>query len=125
MRRSDQGSAFIESLIAAAIVCLALGATFQVIADSTGRARQNQARGAAYLVAQSELADVGAEIPLQPGKTSGVSGPFAWTVDMAPFETGQASSTAGALLQVTVQVQARQGGPQLATLQSLRVARTG
>ena len=123
MRRRDRGSALIESMIAAAIVTLALGTTYQIIADSVARERLAQARSGAYLVAQSELADVGSEIPVEQGQTSGVSGPFAWRVEMSPFETGQATSSAGALLRVTVSVRAREGGPELATLQSLRVER--
>jgi general secretion pathway protein I len=121
----DRGSAFIESIIAAAIVCMVLGATFQVIADTVARQRQTQSRSAAYLVAQSELAEVGVEIPLHEGQSSGVSGPFAWRIDVAPFQTGQQESAAGALWSVAVSVQPREGGPELANLQTLRLARTG
>ncbi len=125
MIRRDRGSAFIESMIAAAIVALALGTTYQIIADSVARERLAQARSGAYLVAQSELADVGAEIPIEAGQTTGVAGPFAWKVDLSPFETGQTVSTAGVLLRVSVSVRSRAGGPELAALHSLRVARAG
>ena len=125
MTRRDRGSAFIESMVAAAIVAMTVGTTFQVIADSVSRQRLTQARRSAYMVAQSELADVGVEIPIAQGQTSGVSGPFAWQVEVSPFQTGQSDSSAGALWRVNVSVRDRSGGPELASLQSLRVARAG
>ena len=113
-----------ESIVAAAIVAMALGATFRVIADGAARDRAAEARRAALLVAQSELAAVGADIPLVPGDASGQSGDLAWRVDITPYgENEDQNNPAGRLLHVAVSVWPRDGGARLVTLQSLRLGR--
>ncbi|MDB5481955.1 MAG: hypothetical protein JWO83_3008 [Caulobacteraceae bacterium] len=119
--RAETGSAFVESIVAAAIVALALGATFRVVADGAARDRGAEARRAALLVAQSELAAVGADIPLAPGNTSGESGDLAWRVDISPYAENDEKNPAGELLRVAVSVRPREGGSSLVTLQSLRL----
>jgi hypothetical protein len=121
--RGDAGSVFVETLIAAAIVATALGSTFQVIADSAARERGAEARRTALLLAQSELADVGSEIAIVPGRSSGEWGALVWRVDIEPYGGGDAANPVGQLYQVTVHVHARSGGPALATLRSLRLGR--
>ncbi len=116
--RADAGEMFVEALIAAAIVAMALAATYRVIADSASRDRGAEARREALLVAQSELADVGAEIPLQVGRTQGVSGDMTWRMNISPYGEPNA---AGALLNVAVTVAPAAGGPTLARLQTLRL----
>jgi hypothetical protein len=118
---AETGSAFVESIVAAAIVALALGSTFRVIADGAARDRAVEARRAALLVAQSELAAVGADIPLAPGDTSGQTGDLAWRVDISPYAEGDEQNPAGELLHVAVSVWPREGGSSLITLQSLRL----
>lgn len=118
---TDAGSAFVESIIAAAIVAMALGATYRVIADSAARDRATEARRTALLIAQSELASVGADIPLAPGDTSGQSGDMTWRVEISPYGAGEDKNAAGELLRVAVSVGPQAGGPDLVTLQSLRL----
>jgi hypothetical protein len=119
----DSGSIFVEAMIAAAIVAMALSGTFKVIADNATRARAAEARRAALLVGQSELADVGAEIPVAPGTSEGVSGDLLWRVDVAPYADESQSGSVGALFAVTVSVSPAIGGPALVTLSTLRLAR--
>jgi hypothetical protein len=114
----DAGEVFIEAIIAAAIVAAALGATCRVISDSAARDRGIEARRAAVMVAQSELADVGAEIPLRPGETAGLTGALAWRVTVSSYAD---ATTAGPLLEVLVTVSPRTGGPALANLRTLRL----
>jgi uncharacterized protein YcgI (DUF1989 family) len=118
---ADRGSAFVESIIAAAIVAMALGTTYRVIADSAARDRASEARRVALLIAQSELASVGADIPLAPGDTSGQSGDMTWRVEVSPYGAGGDKNPAGELLRVAVSVGPQAGGPNLVTLQSLRL----
>jgi len=118
---ADAGSAFVESIVSAAIVAMALGATYRVVADSAARDRAAESRRAAVLVAQSELAAVGADIPLVPGDTSGQSGDLDWRVDITPYGESQDNSPVGQLLRVAVSVSPRGGGASLVTLQSLRL----
>jgi hypothetical protein len=118
---ADAGTTFVESIVAAAIVALALGTTYRVIADGAGRDRAVEARRSALLVAQSELAAVGADIPLAPGDASGEAGDLAWRVEITPYGENEDKSPVGALLRVAVSVWPRGGGPSLVTLQSLRL----
>jgi hypothetical protein len=122
---ADRGAVFVEAMIAAAIVAMALGSTFQVIADGAARDRRIEARRMALLVAQSEMADVGADIPLQVGETTGVSGRYAWRVDVSAYTAEGAANSAGALLKVSVAVRPREGGPLLATISGLRLGGEG
>jgi hypothetical protein len=112
---------FIEAVIAAAIVALVLATTFQVIADSARRHRAVEIHRRALLVAQSEMDDVGADIPLTEGRTTGVSGDLAWRVDITPYEAEGGANSAGALWKVTVAVRPRAGGADAAVLRTLRL----
>ncbi len=120
-RGSDAGSVFVESIIAAAIVAMALGATFQVIADGANRDQAVESRRTALLIAQSELAAVGSEIPLRSGQSAGLAGDMVWRVEVSPYADGVDDSAAGALWRVAVSVQRRGGGVDLARLDSLRL----
>ena len=119
--RTDAGSAFVESMIAAAIVAMALGATYRVIADSAARDRAAEARRSGLLVAQSVMAAVGADIPLAPGDMSGQSGDVAWRVEITPYGQNEEKNPVGDPLRVAVSVWPRHGGATLVTLQSLRL----
>ena len=118
---ADGGSAFVKSIVAAAIVAMALGATYRVIADGAARDRGAEARRTALLIAQSELAAIGADIPLAPGDTSGRSGDMAWQVDISHYGENDDKNAAGELLRVAVSVGPQDGGSSLVTLQSLRL----
>jgi hypothetical protein len=117
----DAGSAFVESIVAAAIVAMALGTTWRVVGDGAARDRAAEARRSALLVAQSELAAVGADIPLAPGDASGESGDMAWRVEITPYAENDDKNSVGELLRVAVSVGPRDGGSALVTLQSLRL----
>jgi hypothetical protein len=121
-RAAERGSALIEAIVSSAIVAIVLGMAFQVIGETAARQRMDEQRRAAVLVAQSELAATGTEIPVQQGESAGLSGPFAWRVAIEPYGGDVAPSTAGVLMRVTVAVSGRQGGPALVTLHSLRLA---
>jgi hypothetical protein len=118
---ADGGSSFVESIVAAAIVAMALGATFRVVADGAARDRAAEARRTALLIAQSEMAAVGADIPLVPGDATGQFGDMAWRVEISPYGENEDKNAVGALLRVAVSVRPRDGGPNLVTLQSLRL----
>lgn len=122
-RSGEEGSQFVDSVIAAAIVAMAMGFMLQVVADGAARDRGLEARRSALLVAQSQLANVGADIPLAAGHSAGVVGDLTWRVDVAPYSGGALSNPAGALLDVTVGVAPRTGGPALVTLRTLRLGR--
>jgi hypothetical protein len=116
----DQGSVFVESIIAAAIVAMALGATLQLVADGANRDRGIEQRRAALLIAQSELAATGSQIPFLPGQTDGLAGNMVWRIEVSPYSDG-VDSAAGVLWRVAVSVRARSGGADLAHLETLRL----
>lgn len=121
MSRRDGGAIFVEALVAAAIVGMILAATFRVVAAGAARERMAEARREALLVAQSELAEVGAEIPLSEGRTDGVAGGLVWRVDIAAAGQLGDDNTAGALWRVAVSVRPRAGGVPLIVLRTLRL----
>ena len=121
--KSDSGSVFIESMVAAAIVALSLAAMYRVIEDGAMRNRAVNEKQNALLVAQSELAAVGSAIPLAPGMTGGTEGPYAWRVDISPSDTaGNTASVAGPLWEVTVSVRPLDGGNAIVTLNSFALS---
>lgn len=117
----DSGAIFVESLVAAAIVAMILVATFRVAVDGAAHARMVEQRRLALLVAQSELAAVGSEIPVAPGESSGASGDMNWTVDITPYADESGASTAGALWQVSVAVRPRTERRAVVRIRSLRL----
>jgi hypothetical protein len=119
--RGDAGTLFVESIIAAAVVAMVVGAAFRVIADGASRDRSLEIRRAALLLAESELAAVGSAIPLREGQSAGRAGDMLWSVDMAPYDDGIESSTAGALWRVAVAVRARPGAAPLVRMATLRL----
>jgi hypothetical protein len=119
--RRDRGSVFVESMVAAAIVAMGLGATFQVIGDGARRGREVEAHRDALLVAQSELAEAGSEFPLHAGVSTGAVGDYTWRIDVSPYEDGVDSGAASGLWSVTVSVAERAGRIDLVTLRTLRL----
>lgn len=108
--RSDSGTIFIDTMIAAATIAMAVGTLYQVIGDTARRDGAAEDKRMALLVAQSELAAVGYEIPIEPAGVRGTTGPYGWRVAMSPWN--------GGLWQVTVSVS--RGEKDLVSLQTLR-----
>lgn len=121
MMRRDAGTLMVETLIAAGIVAVMLAAMYTSMADSADRQRKVAMRRQALMVARSELALVGAEVPAIPGRTTGLSGNYVWQIDVANYGGDLNASQAGPLGLVTITV-GRKGerGP-LATIRTLRL----
>jgi len=120
--RVDAGEVFVESLVAAAIVAMIMVTMFRVVIDAATHARMSEQRRVALLVAKSELADVGSEIPIESGESSGVSGNLAWTVEISPYSDESGASSVGSLWAVDVSVRPRLGRGELVRLRTLRLA---
>ena len=118
MTSADRGSIFIEALVASAILSLSLLTMLQAFHGTALRERTLADRRLAVLVAQSELAAVGSEIPPAPGTSNGTDGPYAWTVAIAPA----AGDDQVTLLDVRVSVRLDGSSRELASLHTLRVA---
>ena len=118
MRRRDSGSALVEALIGAAIVAMTLGTMYRAVTDSAARNRMAEEKRFATLIAQSELATVGAIVPVQPGVTSGIEVGFPWRIQIEPLSMNLPASNTGTVLQVTVSVR-NPKGRQLASISTL------
>lgn len=89
MRRRESGSALVEAMIGAAIVAGTLAGMYEAIRESAAHNRMIEERRTALLIAQSELAAVGAAIPPAVGITEGTEGTYYWRVDIEPYGTSQ------------------------------------
>jgi type II secretory pathway pseudopilin PulG len=118
----EAGFAFIETVIAAAIVATMLGVTLQTITDDARRARAVEERRHAALVAQSVLASAGVLLEGADGETRGVSGGMRWRVDVRPYGAA-ARDASGRLDLVTVSVGPANHAGDLLALRTLRVGR--
>ncbi len=115
---SERGSIFLETIVAAAIVAMILGATLESIASSARRTERATAASGALLVAQSRLAELGATLPVRPGTVQGTANGYRWRIEIAPWGSG---SIAGVPYLVTVAVTAP-GVPGTTMLRTIRLA---
>ncbi len=121
-RRSEDGIALVEVLVAFILIALSLTVLCQVLASSTLRTRPLETFRAAELVARSQLAAAGVAYPLQARAVTGIEGPYLWTLDSQPVsEAGQ--SDAGVLWRVRISVRLRSGGSAVVRLRSMRLVR--
>ncbi len=118
---SSQGFALVESLIATAIVAAALGVTWQVVETGARQARGVENRRLSILVAQSQLAAVGAAQNSRFGETRGVTDGVRWRIGVRPY--AQDAASAVKLEQVTVVTGMDADGRDLFSLSTLRLAR--
>ncbi len=114
-RPSDAGSVLVDALVGLGILAITLTLAAQAVQDGLRRSRRQEDARMAQLVARSQLASVGADIPLAPGRRSGADGPLLWAVTVTP------DAGSGGLLSVAVEVDDARGA-RLATLRSLRTA---
>jgi hypothetical protein len=119
----DAGSVLVEAMTSIAVVALVLGAGYVAVGDSALRAQAADRSRMAMLVARSEMAAVGAEVPLTPGDADGVEGDFRWRTSIVE-EAAPASAT-GRLLRVTVTVSDREHAAERARLVTLRLVPGG
>lgn len=114
------GFALIETLIATAIIAAMLGLTFQTMQNQARGARMVEDRRKAMLVAQSQLAAIGASNSTAFGETRGVSDGINWRVSVTPYRSGVSSAVR--LQSVRVSTGLVGNSRALVTLNTLRVA---
>lgn len=116
-RPGEAGSALVEAMVAAAILAVTLGVAARAVGDGARRTAAAERSRLAMLEARSRLAEVGADIALAPGVSSGEDGALGWRVLIAPAS----EESGGRLLDVRVGVSAG-GGREIVQLHSLRLA---
>ena len=94
-----RGYILIESLVSLLILSLVLGATLTAVAASAHRHRAALETRRALVVARSQLADVGVDIPAVPGSVNSMSGGVAWRVDITAVGS---AGRLGTLARITV-----------------------
>jgi type II secretory pathway pseudopilin PulG len=117
----SQGFALVETLIATAIVAAALGVTWQVVETGARQTRGLENRRLAILVAQSQLAAVGAAQNNSFGDTRGVTDGIAWRITVRPYTQGPVSMAK--LETITVVTGIDKERRDLFSLSTVRVAR--
>ena len=120
-----RGFSLLEVLVAFAILALALGVLLQIFANSLRAVSSSEEYTHATLLAESKLATVGREIPLEEGETEGeFDDKYRWRVNIQPYqweEDGEiVENLAADIFQVNVEVywgeQPRQRSVPLTTL---------
>jgi type II secretory pathway pseudopilin PulG len=119
MKRSSEGFALVEAVVALGIVAAILGVTFQTIAMARGAIAAAEVRRAAMLEAQSLTAQLGATIPLVPGTSSGQSDRLHWHIDTNAVGTREIQAP----LMHSVVTVTDERDHVLARLETLRLAR--
>lgn len=132
--KAQAGFTLIEVLVAFAILSMALGGLYHVFATDLDVVGRTENRGRALLVAQSVMAGVGADTPLEAGRYKGSGAhEVTWKIEISPYVDEQSDAPEGAkvnlnallktqlmLVEVTIDV----GGAPL-VLRSIRLAEVG
>ncbi len=123
---SQRGFTLIEVIIAFAIVALALSAVFQIFSTGLRGSVVTENYNIATLLAESKLAGIGIEEPLDTGDQSGTfENGFQWQTTVRPYDDGGSSFTPGAIQAFEVTVTVKWGGlnrERTVSLATLRLA---
>ena len=124
-RPHEAGLTLPEVIVALVIVALSLSGVFAALSDGLRRTGQAEATAEAVSLAQSLLARIGPEIPIQPGGTAGdLAHGFRWRLLIEPY--GDASDQrAWPVTAYIVSAEISWGGgaqEQSTTLSTLRLA---
>lgn len=124
--KACRGFSLLEVLVAFTILAMLLGALFQVFSGGLRAARAGDSYTRATVIAQSRLAALGVEYPLQEGTTSGsVDDTFHWRVIVRPYVDDQLPAGRGVPQPLSVDVEIfweEGGGARSLSLTSMRLA---
>ena len=110
-RVSERGFTLIEVIVAFAIVALALSALFQIFSTGLRGSVVTENYNMAVLLADSKLAGIGIEEPLEAGDQSGTfDNGFRWETNVRPYDDGGSTFTPGAIQAFEVTVTVEWGG---------------
>ncbi len=108
-------------MVAAGVMAMTLAVAYRAAGDGALRTAAAERSRLAVLEAESRMAEVGGDVALAPGESSGIDGDLAWRIQVSPAPQ---QGGAGRLMAVSVEVGPREGRP-LVTLRSLRFAAPG
>lgn len=126
-RRSGETGGFtlVEVLVAFAIAALGLAGLFEIFATGLRNAGASEAFARAVMLAETRLAAVGVEQPLEAGESYGDLGEgYSWHTVIAPYyEKDMNTAIETFVVSVTVSWGADTSPPTAVTLQTLRLGR--
>jgi general secretion pathway protein I len=102
--RRARGFSLLEVLVAFVILALAVGAIMRIFSQGMSRVSESDYYARAVMLAESKLAQLGADIPLEDGEVSGESeGALHWRVRLAAYDPDsvKAAKEGGAIQAVT------------------------
>ena len=86
-RQGNRGFTLLEVLVAFAIAALALGVMYRIYSKGTTSAILGKEYAAAVAIAESKLADIGVDVPLDTNDTSGtVNGKYEWQMTISDYK---------------------------------------
>lgn len=98
MRHAERGFTLLEVLIAFALLAMSLTLLLGTLSGAARQVREADQRTRAVLHAQSLLAGLGVDVPLQEGTREGrwEEGRYTWTMNVAPYVEPRAQPSAAA-----------------------------
>lgn len=118
MTGREKGFTLVEILVAMVVLAVAAVSLLQSFSGGLRASDSARQRGYAMLLAQSKMAAIGSELPLEPGSSTGrFDDRFAWTVEVSPDGDAAPEEDAGAaappvtVMNVTVTVSWPPGNP--------------
>ncbi len=125
-RQACRGFSLLEVLVAFTILAMLLGALFQVFRGGLHAARSGERYTRATVIAQSQLAALGVEHPLQEGVLSGTTDDaYHWRIIVGAYLDDQLPVTDSVLQPWTVNVEVfweEAGTPRTLSLRSMLLA---
>lgn len=127
LNRSKSGFTLIEVLVSFTIFSLALITLFKSVSDSGRHLKTSEDKAIALQLAQSKLASVGQNIPLQVGKFEGrFENEFAWNVEITPYQSNTTVNEANVIqaFWILVTVKGANQSNTFVSLETLRIDKT-
>lgn len=107
--RACRGFSLLEILVAFAILSLSLGVLLQIFSSGLRNVLVGEGYARAADLAESQLALVGTELPVQPGILSGVQDGYRWTLSIQPLALPELAAAPPNLMTYWVTAQVRWG----------------
>jgi general secretion pathway protein I len=83
-RRGQAGFTLIEVLAALTILAVVLGVGYRILGDGLAGIRQAELRAGALAIAEAQMAALGVERVLEPGRWEGEGEGYRWTLTITP-----------------------------------------
>ena len=107
--QSSAGFTLIETLVAFAILSVAIAAAYRSFSGSLTGTHIAADRGRAILLAQSQLESAGTEFPLEPGLIEGREHGFDWSMEISKYPLPDDDANASRARSIAITINWRDG----------------